>query len=308
MILSCQNIRKSYGQNHALRDFTLTMTPGIYALLGPNGAGKSTLMNILTDNLSADEGSITFAEDGGAPEDIRAMGARFRERLGYMPQYPGLYPSFTVSEFLAYMAVLKHVGDRLPRKARKAYIREQISAILDRVELTEVAERRISSLSGGMKQRLALAQAVLGEPDVLILDEPTAGLDPKQRIAVRTFIAEIALNRIVLIATHVVSDVESIAREVILLRRGEVVEVASPAALTAAMEGKVWHAVVPPDEVTRMKETHRVVNLQSGDAGVMLRLLCTEKPCADATPATPCLEDAYLAAFGERENVEKMGK
>ncbi len=298
MTLSCQNIHKSYGKNHALRGFTLTMTPGIYALLGPNGSGKSTLMNILTDNLTADAGQITFAEDGGISEDIRAMGVRFRERLGYMPQYPGMYPNFSVCGFMNYMAVLKNVGNSLPRRARKAYIQEQVFAILNCVELTDVANHKISSLSGGMKQRLALAQAVLGDPDVLILDEPTAGLDPKQRITIRNFISEIALDKIVLIATHVVSDVEFIAREVILLRRGEIVEVAAPAALTAKMEGKVWQMTVRPDEVQAMKECHRVVNIQSGDEGVILRILSDEQPNAYAVPVNPSLEDCYLRAFG----------
>ncbi len=299
MTLSFEKVNKSYGKTHALSDFTLTMTPGVYALLGPNGSGKSTLMNILTDNLAADSGRIAFSEGDAPSEDIRAMGARFRERLGYMPQYPGMYPNFTVNGFMNYMAVLKHVGDRLPKKERKAHMQEQISSILNRVELLDVANQKISSLSGGMKQRLALAQAVLGDPDVLILDEPTAGLDPKQRITIRNFIAEIALDKIVLIATHVVSDVEFIAREVILLRKGEIIEVASPATLTAAMEGKVWQMTVRPDGVQDLKTTHRVVNIQSGDEGVILRILSDEKPTAYANPAVPCLEDAYLFAFGD---------
>ncbi len=303
MILSFETVNKSYGKTHALRDFTLTMTPGIYALLGPNGSGKSTLMNILTDNLAADKGRITFAAEGGTPEDIREMGVGFRARLGYMPQYPGMYPNFTPRGLLHYMAVLKNVGDHLPRKERKTYIQEQISTILDRVELSDVEDRKIASLSGGMKQRLALAQAVLGNPDVLVLDEPTAGLDPKQRITIRNFIAEIALDKIVLIATHVVSDVEFIAREVILLRRGKIIEVASPATLTAAMEGKVWLVTCTEAEVAEIQARfpHAVSNISpSEDAArpVIVRILTDEKPTPDALAAKAGLEDYYLRVFG----------
>ncbi len=302
MTLSFHHVHKSYGKNHALCDFTLTMTPGIYALLGPNGSGKSTLMNILSGNLAADSGHITFAEGDTPPEDIRAMGGRFRARLGYMPQYPGMYPNFSVGGFLRYMAVLKNVGDHLKGKARKAYIQEQISAVLDRVELADVAEGRIAALSGGMKQRLALAQAVLGNPDILILDEPTAGLDPKQRITIRNFISEMALDKIVLVATHVVSDVEYIAREVILLRRGKVVKVASPAALTADMEGKVWSLTCTEAEAAeiRMRHPHAVTNLAPSENAarpMAVRVLADERPTPNAVMVKASLEDVCLRVF-----------
>ncbi len=303
MTLSFEKINKFYGKNHALKDFTLTMTPGIYALLGPNGSGKSTLMNILTGNLTADSGRITYAEDGEAPEDIRAMGDRFRERLGYMPQYPGMYPNFTVGGFLRYMAVLKNVGDGMSKKARKTYIQEQISTILDRVELSDVATHKIASLSGGMKQRLALAQAVLGDPKVLILDEPTAGLDPKQRITMRNFISEIALDRIVLIATHVVSDVELIAREVILLRKGVVIEVASPAGLAAEMEGNVWSVTCTEAEAAELRARfpHAVTGMAPSENAarpITLRMVGDARPIPTAVLTQPKLEDAYLYRFG----------
>lgn len=200
MQLKFDRISKSFGNNRALSDFSAELEPGIYALLGPNGAGKSTLMNILTDNLNADEGRIFF--DG---EDIRKMGVRFREKLGFMPQYPGMYGSFTAERFLWYISALKGVPEE---KAKRS-----IPELLEAVELSDAAWKRIASFSGGMKQRLALAQAVLGDPAVLVLDEPTAGLDPKQRIAVRNYISKIAFNKIVIIATHVVSDVEYIDRK-----------------------------------------------------------------------------------------------
>ena len=200
MKLTIDSISKSYGTNLALNGFSATLDAGIYALLGPNGSGKSTLMNILTDNLKADSGEITYEDADSVRENVLDMGVRFREKLGFMPQYPGLYPNFTVERFMWYMAALKGLS--------KEESMRQIPEILAAVELDDVPKRKIGALSGGMKQRLTLAQAVLGDPEILILDEPTAGLDPKQRIAIRNYISKIAFNKIVLIATHVVPDIE----------------------------------------------------------------------------------------------------
>ena len=200
MELSINNVSKSYKQNKALSGFTLTFSPGVYALLGPNGSGKSTLMNIITGNLKKDSGTITY--DG---KDISRMGTEYLSLLGYMPQYPGIYPQFTAEEYLYYIAALKGVKDPA----------EQITEVLREVELDDVRSMKTSTFSGGMKQRLALAQAVIGDPKILLLDEPTAGLDPKQRIAVRNYISKISLDKIVIIATHVVSDIEYIAKTAI---------------------------------------------------------------------------------------------
>ena len=219
MRLNINSITKTYGKNPALNGFTATLEPGIHALLGPNGSGKSTLMNIITDNLKADSGEITYTSDD-LTENVLKMGVRFREKLGFMPQYPGLYPNFTVERFMWYMAALKG----LPKERAK----KDIPEILAAVELDDVPRRKIGALSGGMKQRLALAQAVLGDPEILILDEPTAGLDPKQRIAIRNYISKIAFNKIVIIATHVVSDIEFIARDIIMLKKGIIVDNAPP--------------------------------------------------------------------------------
>ena len=294
MILSIQNITKSYGENRALDSFTAELTPGIYALLGPNGAGKSTLMNILTDNLKADRGEVLC--DG---ENILDMGERYREKLGFMPQYPGLYPNFTVERFMWYMAALKDVGAHLKGRAKKQYIKQKISELLEAVELDDVPHRKIGALSGGMKQRLALAQAVLGDPSVLILDEPTAGLDPKQRIAIRNYIASVALNKTVIIATHVVSDVEFIAREAIMLKKGVISDSGSPYELTQKIEGQVWQTVVAAEEVQAMQEKFRVVNIQNGEQGVILRILSDTKPTEDSVTVVPSLEDYYLYVFGD---------
>lgn len=286
MQLKFDRISKSFGNNRALSDFSAELEPGIYALLGPNGAGKSTLMNILTDNLNADEGRIFF--DG---EDIRKMGVRFREKLGFMPQYPGMYGSFTAERFLWYISALKGVPEE---KAKRS-----IPELLEAVELSDAAGKRIASFSGGMKQRLALAQAVLGDPAVLVLDEPTAGLDPKQRIAARNYISKIAFNKIVIIATHVVSDVEYIARDVILLKKGVVVDQAPPAKLLSHIEGQVWRVPARPEEVAALQERFTVTNIQKDDNGVSLRILAGTAPTASAVQAAPSLEDYYLHVFGK---------
>lgn len=295
MKLCFREVTKSYGSNLALDHFTASLEPGIYALLGPNGSGKSTLMNILTDNLKADAGEITYTSDDGVTEDVLKMGIRFREKLGFMPQYPGLYPNFTVERFLWYMAALKG----LPREKAKA----DIPAILAAVELDDVPRRKIGALSGGMKQRLALAQAVLGDPEILILDEPTAGLDPKQRIAIRNYIAKIAFDKIVLIATHVVPDIEFIAKDIILLKKGVIVDNAPPHQLTKKIEGKVWNVPCEETDVQRMQDTYRVTNISRDDehGDVILRILAEEKPKEGAKAAAPTLEDYYLYVFGDVE-------
>ncbi len=294
MTLTIDRITKSYGTNRALDSFTAELTPGIYALLGPNGSGKSTLMNIITDNLKADSGTITY--DG---ENVLQMGERFREKLGFMPQYPGLYPNFSVERFLWYMAALKGMTKDAAKK--------QIPEILRAVELDDVPRRKIGQLSGGMKQRLALAQAVLGDPEILILDEPTAGLDPKQRIAIRNYISKIAFDKIVLIATHVVSDVEWIAREILILKKGVLTDCAPTHELIQKIEEKVWIIPCSEAEVQGYQDRFRVTNIsrdeQSGE--VLLRVLSDEKPSDSARAARPTLEDYYLYVFGEASGGEE---
>jgi len=293
MKLTINGLTKSYGTNLALDRFTATLEPGIYALLGPNGSGKSTLMNILTDNLKADSGEIIYTDNDGNTENALKMGVRFREKIGFMPQYPGLYKNFTVERFMWYMAALKGM-DMLSARA-------QIPEILEAVELDDVPKRKIGALSGGMKQRLALAQAVLGSPEILILDEPTAGLDPKQRIAIRNYISRIAFNKIVLIATHVVADVEYIARNIIMLKKGVIVDNVPPNELLHKMAGKVWSISCTENEVVSIQEKYRVTNIsrdESGDA-VLLRILAESRPADNAVTVTPTLEDYYLYVFGD---------
>ncbi len=303
MKLQINDISKSYGSTRALKSFCAEFTPGIYALLGPNGSGKTTLMNILTGNLCADAGNITFTDEDGNTKNVAAMGKRFRAMLGFMPQYPGMYASFTLEEFLQYVATLKGVGEELPKKQRDALIKAQIDGVLQAVELSDVARHKIGSLSGGMKQRLALAQAVLGDSKILILDEPTAGLDPKQRIAVRNYISRIAMGKIVIIATHVVSDVEFIAKEIIMLRKGEIIQKAPGHELLQQLEGKVWTLCVPEGEIAAVQSTFAVTNISAAEhqpGMAVLRVLCDARPAPDACEQSPTLEDYYLYVFGQQ--------
>ena len=210
-MLELQNITKRYGNRRALDHISLTLENGIYGLLGPNGAGKSTLMNIITGNLKPSSGKVLW--NG---KNIRDMGADYRSLLGYAPQQQGLYDTFTGIRFLSYMAALKGIS----KKEQKG----EIQRVLDYVNLTEKACQPIGSYSGGMKQRILVAQAILGDPHLIILDEPTAGLDPKERVRIRENIRNISGDKVILVSTHVVSDIESIANEIILLREGKIVD------------------------------------------------------------------------------------
>lgn len=300
MKLTINKISKSYGTNKALSEFYAELTPGIYALLGPNGSGKSTLMNIMTDNLKADSGEMIYT-CGDVSENTLKMGVHFREKLGFMPQYPGMYPNFTAEQFLSYMATLKDMGRGLKGKEKKDYISNEITSVLYSVELDDVRDRRIGAFSGGMKQRLALASAVLGDPEILILDEPTAGLDPKQRIAIRNYISRIALNKIVIIATHVVADVEYIAKSVIMLKKGVIIDNAPPSALMEKMKGKVWTLSVPENMIGEVQRRFRVTNIVGDEyiiGNATLRVISDKSPSDSAITTTPNLEDYYLYIFG----------
>ena len=225
MELRIEHLTKKYGEKVALRDFTYTFTPGIYGILGANGAGKSTLMNLITDNVKRNEGQILW---NGT--DILKLGKRFRAKLGYMPQQQGMYNDFSARSFLRYMAQIKEI----PKKQAD----EQIEQLLDVVNLREDSHKKVGGFSGGMRQRVLLAQALLGDPKILILDEPTAGLDPRERLRLRQYISDLAQDRIVFLTTHIVSDIESIASDVLLMKQGELVRHGAPEVLIASCGGK----------------------------------------------------------------------
>ncbi len=285
--LEIKGITKVYkkGAVKALDNFSVTLTPGVYGLLGPNGAGKSTLMNIITDNLNADGGEVVY---GG--ENIKKLGKDSGAVLGYMPQQQGLYDDFTLNRFLWYMAALKGL--------KKKEAKEKITQLLETVNLTDAAHKKLGSFSGGMKQRALIAQALLNNPEILILDEPTAGLDPKERIRIRNFISEIAEDKIVLISTHVVSDIEFIAKEIILLKKGQLISHDSPNKLTKELENKVFEVEIQREDLKYFQDNYRVSNLCHNDNSIIVRIV-TDNPPTDCqyTTAKPTLEDLYLYIF-----------
>ena len=288
MVLDIQGVSKTYRKNgkKALDGFSTLLTPGVYGLLGPNGAGKSTLMNIITGNLTPDCGTVTY--DG---KDTAVLGSSFRKILGYMPQQQGVYDDFTAARFLWYMAALKGLS--------RTEAKTKIPQLLKLVNLQDVAYKRLGSFSGGMKQRILIAQALLNDPEVLILDEPTAGLDPKERIRIRNFVSEIALNKIVIYATHVVSDIEYIAKEILLLKEGKLLFHGTTQSILDTLNGKVFETVVSKEQVDIIQNKYCVSGLSGVPDGVKVRLVADDFPAAGKSfhITDPTLEDVYLYNF-----------
>lgn len=284
-MLEFKNVSKNYGKKQALKDFTVSLSPGIYGVLGPNGAGKSTLMNLITDNIKRSSGEILY--DG---QDILKLGKKFRSVLSYMPQQQGIYDGFTATRFLYYIAALKELS--------KKQAKQQIEEYLNMVGLIDVAGKKLGGFSGGMKQRVMFAAAMLGNPKVLLLDEPTAGLDPEERIRIRNYISKVADDRIIIMATHVVSDIECIAKEILLLQGGRLVMAKSPSELIEEMDGKVYEKKCGYDEIETLNEKYPKGNIRQGKDGLYFRVVMDECPQEfEKTNREANLEDVYLYYF-----------
>ena len=276
-LLSIKNLTKSYGEVKALRELSCTLHTGIHALLGPNGSGKSTLMHILTKNLKADSGEVLFCG-----REISAMGKDYRGRIGFVPQEAGLPAGFTLLEFLMYMACLKGI----PRKNARL----QAEDLMVAVDLADCKNRKVNTFSGGMKQRALLAQAMLGQPDLLILDEPTAGLDPLQRLRVKNLLFEYGREHCILLATHIVSDIQGLSPRFLFLKKGELKAEGDLETLQASLAGMFW-------EIPREKydPSYSVIRHMSET----VRVFCETKPCNVAVSVSPSVEDCYYYYFGE---------
>ena len=276
------SVSKLYkGNVWGLRDFSLTLEPGVLAIVGPNGAGKSTLMRILATVTKPTEGTVTWNDTDIAqsPNDLRAV-------LGYLPQDFGIYPNLNAVEFLDYMAALKGLDARTARK--------RIQELLHIVNIFNVRKRPLSGYSGGMKQRVGIAQALLNDPQLLIVDEPTAGLDPEERVRFRNLLSDLAGERIVILSTHIVSDAEAVATEIAIIHRGRLLEHGAPEKLLQTVEGKVWQWVIPSADLTAAKQQYLISSTARRGDGVHIRVIDETPPHPDAQATIPTLEDSYL--------------
>ena len=282
MNLVIEGVGKLYnGKVWGLRDFGLELGPGVLGLLGPNGAGKSTLMTILATITKATEGRVTW---NGV--DIARKPDELRDVLGYLPQDFGVYPNLNAVEFLEYMAAIKGLGGKAARR--------RIDELLHLVNLGEARHRALGGYSGGMKQRVGIAQALLNDPQLLIVDEPTAGLDPQERVRFRNLLSDLSGERIVILSTHIVSDVEAVATDIALIKQGCLVEHALPETLLQAVEGQVWEMVVPSAELPALKQRALVGGTARRSDGVHARVVSPVPPGDGAAAVEPTLEDAYL--------------
>lgn len=296
MALEVRSLSKNYGKVQALKNVSFKIGTGVYGLLGPNGAGKSTMIRIITGSMRASSGEVLY--NGSR---IRENEKAYKKILGYVPQRQGMYDSFTAARFLEYMAVLKEL--------KRKKIPEEVERVLKIVGLQEDALRRLGGFSGGMKQRVLIAQALLGDPRIIILDEPTAGLDPKERIKIRNFISRIGENRTILLATHVVSDVESIAREILLLGDGELKDKGTPRELCAMLDGSVFECILPGQEgFDRVEAQFPVSNvLELPDGQIAVRVIGSGREVRKnlgqygVREVFPNLQEVYLSLFDKRQ-------
>ena len=290
MKLSISHLSKQYRRDFwGLRDFDLELGPGVTGLLGPNGAGKSTLMRILATITQPTEGTLRWNDSDvlKSPDSLRSV-------LGYLPQDFGVYPNLTAIEFLEYMAAIKGLDAKSARR--------RIDELLVVVNLVHAARRPLGGYSGGMKQRVGIAQALLNDPQLLIVDEPTVGLDPEERVRFRNLLSDLSGERIVILSTHIVSDVEATASDITLINKGHLLTHTSPEGLIEMVAGRVWEWTVPSAELHSIRQKHLVSSTIRTGEGVRLRIVGESVPAVDAHPVAPTLEDAYLFVIEQGRN------
>lgn len=287
MELKFDRLTKKFSNKIAVDRMSVTLHTGVYGLLGANGAGKTTLMRMVCGVLSPTSGDILL--NGSS---IDSLGENYRKLIGYLPQDFGYYPDFTANEFMYYVAALKGINKKNAQLKTKE--------LLELVGLTDVANKKIRTFSGGMKQRLGIAQAVLNNPKILVLDEPTAGLDPKERIRFRNLISSFAKDKVVILSTHIVSDIEYIADTILMMKDGQIIINSPSEGVTKEIEKKVWRCVVPQNKVDTISSKYRVVNLQHDiNNNVSLRIVSDNKPDETAINVDPTLEDLFLYHFDD---------
>ena len=291
MELKIQGVTKKYKNVIAVNGLTEILTPGIYGLLGPNGAGKTTLLRMICSLSRPTEGRIYYGN-----MEINNLGEEYRKVLGFMPQNFGYYPHFTTYRYLEYIASIKGLNPH--------YAKQKIHALLETVGLTEKTKSKVKTLSGGMRQRLGIAQALLNDPDLLILDEPTAGLDPAERVRFRNLISTVSQGKITILSTHIVTDVAHIANKILLMQNGRLEYGGSVEHLTKVVQGKVWELTTKNSEVNNIIAGHTVSNVSNTVDGVALRIIANHKPAKQAQLVEPSLEDAYLFYTGETKGGE----
>lgn len=285
MELQIDHVTKQFKDKRAVDDVSLHITPGVWGLLGANGAGKTTLMRMIAGIMTPSGGQVLY---DGLP--IGVLGEKYRDIFGYLPQEFGFYPEFTVKDYLEYVAALKGMTRQDTKK--------KMEELLERLSLMDVKNKKIAKLSGGMKRRVGIAQALLNDPHVLILDEPTSGLDPGERVRFRNLLSEFAHDRIVLISTHIVPDVEYIATKNAVMRDGKIIAAGTTEELVHLVEGKVWGCVIPADELPGYEQRLHIVNLRNEEDGdISIRYLAEKAMVMDSQPLKPRLEDLYLWLF-----------
>jgi len=295
MQLKVENLSKNYrGGVQALRGVQISLQPGILGLLGPNGAGKSTLMRILATVTRPSLGRVLWNET-----DIAQNPDSLRNTLGYLPQDFGVYPNLSAIEFLEYLAAVKGISADAARK--------RIGELLELVNLADAAKRPLGGYSGGMRQRVGIAQALLNDPQLLIVDEPTAGLDPEERVRFRNLLSELSGERIVILSTHIVSDIEAVATSIAILAHGHLLAHDSPEGLLSSVAGKVWEVVIPSDQLQALRQKHLVSSTAHRSDGVHARVVADSVSGCSARPLEPSLEDAYLAALSAQRANQQAG-